>query len=774
MRDFRLTMNFNTDWRFSPQDFEGATQLDFDDSEFERVCLPHTNQATRHHYFTEENYRFISWYRRPFTLDHSFDGRKLVVEFDGVMTVATVYINGQQVCEHKGGYTGFSCDITDKVRLGEENILAVRVDSRERKDVPPEGGNVDYMQFGGIYRSVRLMITDPLHIEDVFVIPETVSPQQAHIKAQLNVTNADESNRKFTIRTRVVDADGNTIAEKDSSKEINAHSTEMLELNYEIDQPHLWHIDSPYLYTLQVQMVDGEAPVDGVEERFGVRKVEFRKDGRFYLNGEAIKLRGLNRHQMFPYLGAAMPKRVQRKDADILKYDLGLNFMRCSHYPPDPSFIARCDEIGLLVFEEFPGWVFVGGDEWKAVAKQNLREMILRDRNHPSVMLWGVRINESFDHHNFYVETNRIARELDPTRPTGGVRYFTNTEFLEDVFTVNDFEANLEGKLHTPTHVPSIVTECMGHMYPTKSYDPEARLIHHAQLHAQIQSCSHGIPNLAGTCGWCAFDYYTTSVFGAGDHICYHGVCDIFRNPKFAAHFYRSQMEPKDGIELFIARYMTPEFNDVGDALTVFSNCDRVDLYIDGEKFDTQTPDAAGYPNLPHPPFTFTGIQASYKDKRPNKHEATYEWNGMAWAVGRWLGQMVSKIEAVGIIDDKEVSRAMIAMHGQAARVVLAPDDAELIADGTDCTRIVVKVLDDKGQVLPLCHCPVSFEIAGPGKLFGDNPLSVERGMGAIYAGAARDSGTITLQVVSEGLQGDSAQIHVRETTETFVPVLKD
>ena len=765
MSQTREVLNFNTGWKFIDQDVEECRNDDYDDSPFADICIPHSNRTFAHHYFSEEAYRFVSWYRRPFFLGKESGSKRVRVEFDGVMTVATVFVNGVKVCEHKGGYTGFGCDITEAVRLGGQNIMAVRVDSTERKDVPPEGGNVDYMQFGGIYRNVRMTILDPLYIEDLFAIPEMTGETEARITIQVELRNLYDRERGFSLITRLSDVGGNTLSEQTSKGKIEARSGSRIAVSHLIAAPRLWHPDDPYLYSVEAAIDSQQERLDSVSRRFGVRKVEFRDDGGFYLNGQAMKLRGLDRHQVFPYLGAAMPDRVQRKDADILKYDLGLNFVRSSHYPPAPSFLDRCDEIGLLVFEEIPGWVFVGDEEWKRLAKRNLEEMIRRDRNHPSVILWGVRINESFDDHDLYVQTNSIAHQLDPTRPTGGVRYFVDSEFLEDVFTVNDFEDNLAGRLHTPVHVPSLVTEYMGHMFPTRSYDPEERIIRHAKLHASIQSCQYGIPNLAGACGWCAFDYYTTSLFGAGDHICYHGVCDVFRIPKFAAHFYRSQMDPKVGVELFIARYLTPEFNDCGDSLTVFSNCERVDLYVDGEKFDSQTPDRAKYPNLPHPPFTFTGIQASWKGKRTTKQQAIYEWNSMSWAVARWLGTMITRIEAVGIIDGKEAARQAIEMFGQASRVSVRADDGELVADGADCTRLVVKILDEKNQTLPLAHHAVSFELSGPGKIIGDNPLSVERGIGAVYVRAGLEPGTITVTARSQGLQEDTAQLRLVEMT---------
>lgn len=226
--------------------------------------------------------------------------------------------------------------------------------------------------------------------------------------------------------------------------------------------------------------------------------MEFKEDGKFYINDKPLKLRGLNRHQMFPYLGNAMPDRGQRKDAEILKYELGLNFVRSSHYPADSSFLDKCDEIGLLVLEEIPGWQHIGNRDWQELSKRNVEEMIVRDRNHPCIFLWGVRINESPDNHDFYLETNEIAHRLDSTRPTCGIRNFQDSEFLEDVFTYNDFELNLEGKIKLPNHQPYMITEYMGHMYPTKAYDSVERLIKHAVRHAHIQDKQYGVPYLAG------------------------------------------------------------------------------------------------------------------------------------------------------------------------------------------------------------------------------------------------------------------------------------
>ena len=250
---------------------------------------------------------------------------------------------------------------------------------------------------------------------------------------------------------------------------------------------------------------------------------------------------GLDRHQTYPYIGAAAPARLQRQDADILRFELACNIVRTSHYPQSPHFLERCDEIGLLVFEEITGWQHVGDQNWQDLCLAELKTMLERDRNHPSIILWGVRVNESADNDPFYIRTNALAHATDPTRQTGGVRCFRDSSFLEDVFTYNDFSNDVL----EPNKLPYLITEFAGHMFPAKTWDHEERLIQHAQLHASIQNKQLGNDKIAGAIGWCAFDYATHIEFGSGDRVCYHGVMDIFRLPKWAAYLYKSQQLPQ-------------------------------------------------------------------------------------------------------------------------------------------------------------------------------------------------------------------------------------
>ena len=539
MKD-RLWLNFNTDWLYLDQDQAEARLPNCDETTFVPVHLPHANKVFPHHNFDDREYQFISWYRKTFELDADYEGRKAFIDFDGVMIAAEVYLNGAFLGEHKGGYTPFSFDLTDHIRWGEKNLLAVRVDSTERKDIPPYGGVVDYMTFGGIYRDVRLRIVDPLYIQDVFARPRNGLASTSALDLSVSLSNEDQEDRAAFIVAVLTDDGGQNVGEV--AEEVFLRKGELKEITLRMEALNVerWSLDTPHLYTLTVMIEHEGVSVDHYKVRVGFREARFSDDGGFYLNGQPLQLFGLNRHQSYPYVGYAMPARVQRKDADILKYDLGLNIVRTSHYPQSPHFLDRCDEIGLLVLEEIPGWQHIGDEAWKALSKRDVRDMIIRDRNHPSIMLWGVRINESQDDHAFYTDTNRMAHELDPTRPTGGIRCFRESKFLEDVFTYNDFSNSVQ----EPNHCPYMITEFNGHMFPTKAWDQEERLMEHALRHARIQDKQMGTSGIAGAIGWCAFDYNTQKVFGSGDRICYHGVCDIFRIPKFAGYFYGSQIDP--------------------------------------------------------------------------------------------------------------------------------------------------------------------------------------------------------------------------------------
>ena len=389
------------------------------------------------------------------------------------------------------------------------NVIAVELDSTERADIPPFGALIDYLTFGGIYREVSLRVVPANFIENVFAQPINVLSRDRRLDVHVHAVGSGPITAELRDGSRVV-ATGSGV----SSGTVTLSN---------LGNIQLWSLDSPKLYDVLVRM-----GADEYRTRVGFREAKFTPQG-FHLNGEHIKLMGLDRHQTFPYVGGAMPARAQRRDVQILR-SIHTNVVRTSHYPQSRHFLDACDELGLLVLEETPGWQHIGENPWQDIAVRNVGEMIRRDWNHPSIITWLVRINESRDDHNFYTRTNKLAHELDPSRPTGGVRTTDNynSEFLEDVFTFNDFGWPMK----PPNHPAFVNTEFVGHTFSTKRFDQVERVAEHAMRHARVHNQLASNDQYAGGLGWCAFDYNTHDEFGSGDHICYHGVFDIFRIPK--------------------------------------------------------------------------------------------------------------------------------------------------------------------------------------------------------------------------------------------------
>ena len=545
----------NDDWLFTEQFEDSLVAPEYPENTLQPVRLPHTCKETPFHYFDESLYQMVSGYRRHLLIPKDWQGKRILLTFEGAAHDSTVFCNGKKVGEHHCGYTAFTVDLTDNVLYGQDNLLCVRLDSRENLNVPPFGYVIDYMTYGGIYRDVRLEVKEKVSLSDIFVhtaIDFRSSPVTAQITSEITLTESDEN---VTIRqyympksTAAAQESWRLLCEQTVSTDVSCDKE--FSLTATITAPLLWDTEEANLYILKTQLLYQDNTIlDETETRFGIREAVFKKDG-FYLNGRKLRIRGLNRHQSFPYVGYAMPKSMQRLDADLLKKELGLNAVRTSHYPQSHYFLERCDELGLLVFTEFPGWQHIGDDAWKAQAVANAEDMIRQYRNHPSIILWGIRINESPDDDAFYEKTNAVAHKLDPTRPTGGVRAIKKSHLLEDVYTYNDFlhDGETPGcdpkkKVTSDTDKPYLISEYNGHMYPTKAFDNEERRSEHAIRHANVLDAVAGQEDIAGSFGWCMFDYNTHKDFGSGDRICYHGVMDMFRNPKLAASVYACEQD---------------------------------------------------------------------------------------------------------------------------------------------------------------------------------------------------------------------------------------
>ena len=330
----RDVLNFNTDWLFKAGDVKSGETRELDVRDFSEVHLPHTTIELPHHYFSETAYQFVSWYRRNFIAEESWRGKRVWVDFGAAMSVAEVYINGHYLGVNKGGYVPFSFDLTEHLSYDGENVLAVRLDSTRRNDIPPEGNIVDYMLFGGIYRDVRLRLVHPVHLEKTRIATPTAEVNLARVNFIASVRNQTQVSASVKVEAEIFyDGHSVTAVSSEAVIAVAGECTTVRIRQVELETPNLWEVDDPRLYKAVLTLVIDGQVVDRMEEVFGIRSIAFNETGQFCLNGKPVKLRGLNRHQMFPYVGQAMGKRMQQKDAEILKYDLGLNYVRTSHYP---------------------------------------------------------------------------------------------------------------------------------------------------------------------------------------------------------------------------------------------------------------------------------------------------------------------------------------------------------------------------------------------------------------------------------------------------------
>jgi len=729
----RIVLPINRKWRFRSTASPAARERDFDDSQFASVTVPHTNLRVPWHSFDEKSYEFVSVYRRRFRLPAEARGRRVFVDFEGVMTASTVWLNGVLLGEYKGGFTPFSFELTPHVDFDRENVLAVEVDSSERPDIPPFGNEVDYLTFGGIYREVSLRIVSPTYIENIFAQPMDVLSKKPTLDVQCFLaSDLKSSAAAFTLEAALYDGDKQLAKTSQAVPAWNDEGLKPLTLHLEnLGDIALWDLRSPKLYRVEVRLLRGSERLDHDSRRIGFREARFTPQG-FSLNGTVIKLRGLDRHQTFPWVGQAMPGRVQRRDAVILRRNLHCNIVRTSHYPQSRHFLDACDEIGLLVLEEIPGWQHIGDLAWQDISVDNVRRMIGRDWNHPSIILWGVRINESRDNHDFYTRTNATAHQLDSTRQTGGIRYFQESEFLEDVFTMNDFGWPLK----QPNHPLYLNTEFVGHTYPTKTIDNIERLREHTVRHARVHDQLASNPQYAGGIGWCAFDYNTHANFGSGDRICYHGVTDIFREPKPAAGFYRSQCDPDEEIVLVPAFHWARGDENIGFThALVSSNCDHLKFYVNSELIAEADPDRAQFPHLKYP--LFTAVPGKTRD--------------IGWG----------DLRIDGYIQGKQVISRTLSGKGIDQKFTLLPDDTTLLADGADTTRVVLRVTDEFDAIRPFANDAIRFELSGPATLIGDNPFSLIGGTGAIWIRSTEQPGRVRLTAHHPNLGTQQVELEI-------------
>ena len=789
----------NDDWLFTEQFENSLMAPEYPENTLQPVRLPHTCKETPFHYFDESLYQMVSGYRRHLLIPKDWQGKRILLTFEGAAHDSTVFCNGKKVGEHHCGYTAFTVDLTDNILYGQDNLLCVRLDSRENLNVPPFGYVIDYMTYGGIYRDVRLEVKENVSLSDIFVhtaIDFRSSPVTAQITSEITLT---ESNGNVTIRqyympksTAAGQGSWNLLCKQTVSADTNCDKE--IALTAAITDPLLWDTEEANLYILKTQLYQDNTLLDETETTFGIREAVFKKDG-FYLNGRKLRIRGLNRHQSYPYVGYAMPESMQRLDADFLKKELGLNAVRTSHYPQSNYFLERCDELGLLVFTEFPGWQHIGDDAWKAQAVANAEDMIRQYRNHPSIILWGIRINESPDDDAFYEKTNAVAHKLDPSRPTGGVRAMKKSHLLEDVYTYNDFlhDGEMPGcdpkkKVTSDMEKPYLISEYNGHMYPTKAFDNEERRSEHAIRHANVLDAVAGQPDIAGSFGWCMFDYNTHKDFGSGDRICYHGVMDMFRNPKLAANIYACEQEQTPVLEITSSMDIGEHPGCNRGNIYILSNADSVKMYKNDRFIKEYLPEMSPYKHLKHGPILiddFIGDSFAQNERFRPKHakEITDAMNLVARGslnhipkrlyltalkllliyhidfaevtrlytkyIGDWGG--TATIYRFDAIKDGKVVKSVTKKPVREIRLEAEADHTILTEQHTyDVALVRIRAVDDHGNVLPFYQEPVRLITEGDISIIGPDTIALQGGMGGTYVKSTGRSGRGALLLQSK------------------------
>jgi len=785
--------DLNDEWFFAKRFEEELITQKYAEGGMERIRLPHTVVTTPYNYFDESVYQMVSGYRRHLQIPAKWKGKRLRLTFEGAAHDSTVYLNGEMVAKHHCGYTAFTVDVTDQLRYGEDNILAVRLDSRETLNTPPFGYVIDYMTYGGIYRGVYLEVSETVYIRDVFLQTKG-EIEEPKLYTEVEVEGAGELPlmlRQFWVHS---ETDQELICEQSYEQAQSG----LLCASVQMTGVTLWSLSCPTLYCFRTQLLNAQTKelYDEKDVRFGFRFSEFRSDG-YYLNGEKVKIRGLNRHQSYPYVGYAMPDSMQREDARILKEELGVNAVRTSHYPQSHAFIDACDELGLLVFTEIPGWQHIGDDFWKDQAVHNTEDMVLQYRNHPSIILWGVRINESQDDDALYERTNEVAHRLDPTRQTGGVRYLKKSHLLEDVYTYNDFQHDgkaagcaRKSDITPDPSKPYLISEYNGHMFPTKSFDAEEHRREHAIRHANVLDAVAGWKDIAGSFGWCMFDYNTHKDFGSGDRICYHGVLDMFRNPKLASLVYACEQEQTPVLDISSSMDIGEHPASNRGAIWIFSNADSVRMYKNDRFLKEYFPKDSPYKHLKHGPILVDDFIGNALEEganfKPAQAAAIKEMlnqtalRGMSDLpkrvyllgaklillyhmkftdavtlynkyVGDWGGaSTVYRFEA---IKDGKVVKTIVKAPTTRPHLKAIADHQQLTEEATyDVAAIRLQMVDENENLLSFYQEPVTLQAEGPIELIGPSVISLKGGMGGTYVRTTGGSGVATLTVTnSEG-----------------------
>lgn len=755
---------FNQNWEYSLDSSENT----IDDlingqsinMNWEFVDLPHT--ANIEPLVVNDQWQGICWYRKSFRSEREWKGKNVFLKFGGAMNVAEVWINNTKLTTNVGGYLPFVVDLTNHLLPKENNILYVRLNNEDNPVTGPKPLEIlDFNMYGGLYRDVHLVIKNPVHITDaiyenvaggggIFITYPELTNELAKVAIKTHIRNTRKTESRIDVK-QVLEKDGVVIVSE--SKTVTIDSDESLELNQiiEVIDPALWSPGSPNLYHLKTIIIGQEGQLDKEVTRIGIRKFEMIEN-QLYINGEHTILRGVNRHQEYPYIGYALSNNAQYRDALKIK-EAGFDFVRLSHYPHSSSFMDACDELGIVTLNAILGWqYYIEDEDFKKQVYSSCRKLIRRDRNHASVLAWEVSLNESWMPEPFIDSLIQITREEYPYEGCLAAGW---QQYGYDIY--------LQARQHRLQHPsgfsekPYIVSEygdweyyAMNAGLQQDSWENlleeerssrqlfgsgEKRLLQQAMNIQEAHNDNLGL-RIVGDAYWVMFDYNR----GYADDLEASGVMSIFRLPKYAYHFFRSQRSVGENVAGKASKamvFIASEFSEASlKEIRIFSNCEEVELINNDVFIKKQRPDNNRISeNIKHPPFTFRDLDLD-----------------------------TGTLKAIGRINGTAVAEHTITTPGLPHKINLYADiSGKPWEKGVkDAIFIRAQVIDKNGQVIPTYDEEVSFQISGDAKIIGNASPLAEGGVASVLVMAGNLSGEIGVSASSESLQSDSISINLK------------
>ena len=754
----RIVYNFNQGWRFHLGDANGAEANNFNDSQWEVVCAPHTSRLEPSEASGGRNYQGITWYRKHFSVPSDMAGKDVTVYFEAIMGKQDIFVNGKKVMSHLGGYLPIIVNLTKLgVKAGDKCLIAVKADNSDDKSFPPgkKQAALDFCYHGGMYRDVWLIGKSPIAITDaneenkvagggVFLHYDNISEKNADVYVNVEVGNKSNSTASPTVVVKIKDKTGKVVATLKQKNNVSAKNSTLYTLHSTLKNPHLWSPETPYLYNIEISVNNSGKVVDGGMVRMGIRNAEFCGKEGFWLNGKPYhQLIGGNRHQDFAYVGNAVPNSQQWRDAKRLK-DAGMTIIRTAHYPQDPAFMDACDELGLFIIVATPGWQYWNKDpKFGKLVHENTRQIIRRDRNHTSVLMWEPILNETRYPEDFALKALDITREEFPYPGRPVAVADMNSAGVKDNYDVVYGWTDDIGKEGTPTD-KCVFTREFGEMVDdwyahnclnraARSWGEKPMLMAALSLCDTYGEMFHNQRQFIGGCQWHPFDHQR----GYHPDPYYGGIYDAFRQKKYAFEMFRSQDRTAEPM-VFVANEMT-QFSD--NDVVVFSNCDSVRLtQFEGNKVMT-LPVVHDANDKPCAPVVFKDFWNFWKARE-------YSYKQRNW-------QRVSLL-AEGIKDGKVVCSEKKMPSRRSTKIRLYADEMgkKLTADGSDFLVVVAEITDDNGNVKRLAKDNIEFSVEGEGRIIGDesilaNPRVVEWGSAPVLIQATDKPGKITIHARS-------------------------